>query len=118
MFAAVNLAARFFLELAGIAALAYAGYQSSTSPFRWLAAVAAPAALIAFWAVIVAPRAVNPIPLPVREGIGTIVLLASAAALAASGQPELALVLGVLTVANNVLIVVLRDGTPVAEVLR
>jgi hypothetical protein len=118
MIAAVNLAARFVLELAGVAALAYAGFQSTTSPVRWLAAVAAPTALIVFWAFIVAPLATNPIPLPAREVIGTLALLAAAAALAASGQPTPALILAVLTVVNNVLLVVLPEGTHVAEAVR
>lgn len=118
MIATVNLAARFVLELAGVAALAYAGFQSTTSPLRWLAAVAAPAALIVFWALIVAPRAVNPIPLPAREVIGTLALLASAAALAASGQPRPALALAVLTVVNNVLLFALPESAHVAEAVR
>lgn len=116
MIAALNLAARFALELIGVAALAYAGFQSTTSPLRWLFAVAAPAAMIAFWALVVAPRAVNPIPPAGREVLGTITLLACAAALAATGRPRLGIALGVLAVLNNVLLLAL--GTPDAGVAR
>ena len=44
--------------------------------------------------------------------------LAAAAALAASGHPTPALILAVLTVVNNVLLVVLPEGTHVAEAVR
>ena len=118
MTATVNLGARFVLELAGVAALAHAGFQSTAGPVRWLAAVAAPAALIVLWALVVAPKAANPIPLPAREVIGTVALLASAAALTASGQPKPALTLAVLVVANNVLLLVLPESAHVAEATR
>jgi hypothetical protein len=116
MIATLNLAARFALELAGVAALAYAGFHTTTGPLRWLAAIAAPAAMIAVWALIVAPRAVNPVPVSLREVVGTIILLGCAAALVATGQPGLGITLGVLAVLNNVLLFAL--GTPMAGVAR
>ena len=66
MFAALNLALRFVLELAGLVACAVAGYDGVLGPARWLAAIGAPVALAVFWAFVVAPRAANPIAPPLR----------------------------------------------------
>ena len=109
MITTANLALRFVLELAGLAALAAAGFQSSEGPVRWLVAIGAPAALALFWALVVAPGATNPIAPSVREVIGSLALLCAAGALALSGHPRLAAVFAVLIVTNNVLLAVLHD---------
>lgn len=112
MIATLNLALRFGLELAGLAALAVAGFQGFEGPLRWLTAIGAPAVVVIFWALVVAPTATNGIAVWVREVIGSLVLLCAAGALALVGHATLALVFAVLIVGNNVLIVVLRDRVP------
>lgn len=115
MIATSNLALRFVLELAGLAALAYAGFQSFDDPVRWLTAVAVPLALAGFWAFVVAPNATNGLRPGVREILGSIALLCAAGALAASGEPRPAVLFAGLTVANHVLLAVLGDKAMEAE---
>jgi hypothetical protein len=110
MIATSNLALRFVLEIGGLAALAYAGFQLADGPWRWLAAVAAPLLLALFWAFVVAPNAANPIAGTLRELIGSLALLAAAGALAASGQPRIAMVFTALVVANNVVLLALGSA--------
>lgn len=116
--ATTNLALRFVLELAGLAALGFAGFQSSPGPARWLVAVGAPAALALFWAVVVAPGATNPLTPAVREVIGSVALLCAAGALALAGRPQLALGFAVLIVTNHVLLAVARVHATGLEVAR
>jgi len=118
VFAALPLALRFVLELTGLVACAVAGYNGVQGPARWLAAIAAAVALAVFWAFVVAPRAVNPIALPLREVIGSLALLCAAGALALAGHPGLATVFALLIVTNNVLLAVLRDRITDWEVAR
>ena len=118
MVATTTLALRFFLELTGLAALAYAGYRTSDGPLRWLVAIGAPAALAIFWAFVVAPGADNPIAPSRREVIGSLALLCAAAALALAGHPKLALAFAALVVTNQVLLAVLRDESAGAELAR
>ena len=102
-----NLALRFLLELAGLAALGLSGFQLFDGPARWAAAVAAPAALALVWMLVIAPKASNGLPSSVRELIGSALLLAAAGVLALAGQPRVALVFAALVVANTVLLTVL-----------
>ena len=113
--AVANLALRFVLELAGVAALGYWGWQTTDAfPQRLLLAVLAGGALVVVWALVVAPKASNAIPQDVRMLIGTGLLLVAAAALAVAGNPVAGLVLGILVVVNQVLVLVLgREGVEV-----
>lgn len=109
--AVANLALRFLLELAGVGALAYWGWQAADGfPVRLVLAVVAGGALVVAWALVVAPKASNPIPQDVRMLIGTGLLLLAAGALAVSGQPGAAIGLAVLVVVNQVLVFVLGRG--------
>lgn len=104
----VNLGLRFLFELGGIAALATWGWQVTDAlPGRILAAGVAVGALVVIWALVVAPKASNPIPLDLRMLIGTGLLLLSAGALALAGHPQLALVYAVLVAVNQVLLLLL-----------
>lgn len=96
-----NLALRFFLELAGLAAAARVGFQLVDGTGRWVVVVAAPAAIAVFWALVVAPHAANGFSAATRELIGSGVLLLAAGALALVGHPRLALVFAGLIVANT-----------------
>ena len=118
MIATANLALRFVLELVGVFALAYAGFQAFDGPGRWLAAIGAPVALGVFWGLVVAPNAVNPLAPSLREIVGSVALLCTAGALALAGHPRLAVLLGVLIVANNVVLAVRRDDAPLPGLAR
>jgi hypothetical protein len=103
-----NLALRFLLELAGVASVAWWGYQLSADGVPRIAlAVAAPIVFVLAWWRVVAPRAVNPIPQPTRVLIGTALLLLAAVALWSAGQPLLAGIFAALVLVNAALMPVL-----------
>lgn len=106
---AVNLVLRFVLELFGFAAVAYAAAQI---PDNWLAsllaATGAAGALIALWAVVVAPRATSGLTQPQKDIIGTILLLLAGVALGLTGQVGLAVAFGAVVVVNAVLLFAFR----------
>jgi hypothetical protein len=105
---ALNLGLRFLLELCGIAALAAWGWSVSDAlPLRLAAAVLAPAVLIVVWALVVAPRARNPVPQTSRMLIGTVLLLACAGLLAVAGPVGLAAVFAAANIANTALLLAL-----------
>jgi hypothetical protein len=104
-----TLALRFFLELAGIVAVGYWGYHAATGLERWVLAIGAPAILIVFWSMVIAPGANAPIPLHVREVVGSIVLLAAAGALYVAGAQTAALAYAGLVILNTILTLVLGD---------
>jgi hypothetical protein len=79
---AANLAVRFFLELAALAALAYWGWGVS-----WVLAILAPAAWIALWATFGSPKAKVPLSTPQRIAFEAIVFGAASVALWAAGRP-------------------------------
>ena len=108
--AAANLAVRFLLELAGIAALAYWGWTATAAmPLRLVLAMGAPLLLVVAWAFVVAPNATNPIPRPTRELIGTGLLLGSAAAVFVAGQRTPAIAFAGIVVFNQVLLVIMSE---------
>ena len=101
--AGANLALRFLLELCGIVAAAWWGFQlGADGPMRYLLAILAAAVVIVFWALVVAPKASNPIPPLPRVLIGSSVLLLTAIGLWATGQPVLAAEFAILIVLNTV----------------
>jgi hypothetical protein len=109
--AMANLALRFVLELAGVVALGVWGWNVvDTMPLRLVTAVIAAGALIVVWALIVAPKAVNPVRPELRMLIGTALLVVAAAALAATGRTGAAVLLAVLVLVNQALVVVLGRG--------
>ena len=88
-----NLALRFALELFGIGALAYWGFDSANSVVPPVVlGLGAALALIVVWSLVVAPKAKNRLPQRHRTLIGTGLLLGTAVALGAAGQPGVALV--------------------------
>lgn len=103
-----NLALRFLLELAGIGALAYWGWQAAEPPARLVVALGAPVALIVAWAFVVAPKARNRIPQTGRMLVGTGLLLVAAGSLGLSGQPLIGVALALAVVGNAA--VLLRPG--------
>jgi hypothetical protein len=108
--AELNLGLRFLLELAGIAALAFWGWNVTTAqPARIVLAVGAPIVLIVVWALAVAPKAENSLPQTTRMLIGSVLLLVAAGGVYLAGQPVAAFVFGALVVANTILMLVLGD---------
>lgn len=103
-----NLVLRFCLEVAGVVSLGVWGFQLSDGADRWIFAVGAPAVAIALWAFVIAPGADVPIAPPVRELLGSVVLLAAAGGLFVAGQPMLAGAFAALIVLNTVLLFALR----------
>jgi hypothetical protein len=102
------LAMRFFVEVLGIVAVAFWGWQTGPDGIGRIAlAVGAAVALIVVWGFVVAPKADNPLRQQARDIIGTVVLLVAAAGLAAAGQPQLALVFAVVIVVDWLALVVI-----------
>ena len=108
-----NLALRFALELLGIGALAYWGFNSANPVVPPVVlGVAAALALIVVWSLVVAPKAKNALPQRQRTLIGTALLLGAAVALAAADQPGVALTFAGLVVANQAMLILFGDDLP------
>ncbi|HET9083281.1 MAG TPA: YrdB family protein [Candidatus Limnocylindrales bacterium] len=111
------LTMRFVVELLGIAAVAYWGWQSGPDGIgRVLLAVGGAVALIVVWGFVVAPKADNPLSQQVRDIIGTVLLLVAAGGLAAVGEPTLAMVFAAVIVIDWVAMVVI--GPDASQALR
>ncbi len=86
MVSGANAARRFLLELTGVVALSYWGFRVGANAATSVAlGIGAPALLIVVWAVLVAPKAVNPVPQRGRMLIGTGLLELTALALVLAG---------------------------------
>lgn len=102
---AANLAVRFFLELAGVAAAAFWGFHlGGSAAVHWLAGLAAPALLVVVWAGVMAPNARNSLGRGTRIVLGTGLLLVTAAGLAVAGQPTIAAIFGGALLINAALL--------------
>ena len=99
---AANLALRFVLELAALAALAYWGWGVS-----WVVAIAAPAAWIVLWATFGSPKARVALSTVQRIAFEAVVFGAAAVALWAAGQEVLAVVLAAAWAANRAILTAL-----------
>lgn len=109
--ATANLALRFLTELAGIAAIGYAGFQiAAPVPLRVAAGFGGAVALIAAWAAIVAPNTVNGLSQPQKDLIGTGLLLLAALALAIAGQLRLGIAFAAIVIVNTVLLFLFGEG--------
>ena len=109
--ATLNLAIRFFAELGGIAAVGYAGFSvAAPLPVRAVAGIGAALALAVIWGLVVAPKAANGLSQPQKDVIGTALLLVAAGALAAAGQPTLAMGFAAVVLANAALLFVFPDA--------
>jgi hypothetical protein len=101
---ALVLAVRFLLELAALAALAYAGWRA-----HWLLGIALPVAAAALWGTFVAPKRIVDTPTPVQLLVEALVFGGAAVALVLADQAVLGIVLVVVAVGDRVLISVLRE---------
>jgi hypothetical protein len=107
----INLATRFVLELVGLAAAGYLGYQLTPSGWRPLAAIGGTIALATVWGLFLAPKASSPIPLGSRELVGTVLLVAIAGAVALSGQLWWGLGFAALLLANQAALLMVGPRT-------
>lgn len=112
-----TLAIRFLVELIGIGAVGYWGFQSVDNTLGRIAlGIGAALALIVVWGLLIAPKATNPLTQPQRDLIGTGVLLLAAAALAVAGQPGLALAFATVVVIDWLIMIAL--GPSAVDVVR
>jgi Protein of unknown function (DUF2568) len=101
---AANLALKFLLELAMLAALGVWGASVGTGAVSVIAALAAPAAAIVLWAIFAAPRSNHRLQTAARVPFELTLFGLAAAALAAAGYWIAAVVFAVLVLVNAVLL--------------
>jgi hypothetical protein len=103
--AAINLAARFVLELAALAALGlWAWHAGGPVPGLLL-----PIAAATLWGLFAAPKATIAAPDAVRVGTQVLVLGGAALALAATRTPTAGIAFAALAAANAALIALLPE---------
>jgi hypothetical protein len=101
----INLAVRFFLELAALAAFAYWGATlPASSLIRVAAAVTLPLVVGAFWGLFVAPKARIQTGRLGRAGLGLIVFLAAAAALFNRGHSTVGQAFAAVSIVSSLLV--------------
>jgi Protein of unknown function (DUF2568) len=108
--ALANLGLKFLLEIVAVGSLFYWGLQATEPPLRGVAlGLGAAAALIVVWALVLAPTARSGLTRARKNGLGAVVLLIAAGALAAAGQPTAGVINAVLIVVNAALLILLGD---------
>jgi hypothetical protein len=110
MLAAINVAFRFVLELAGLGAVVWCGLHAADGAAGWAVAIGAAVIFIAIWGLFVAPRARYPQTPRVRLVAGTAILLVASLLLAVGGAVTAGAILAIVVALNAVGIVVLGDG--------
>jgi Na+/melibiose symporter-like transporter len=99
------LVLRFLLEVVGVMALAWWGIKVGTDDLsRAGLAILAGGALIVVWALVVAPKARNPLSPTTRWLIGTALLMVAAVALWTVGPQELAVLFAALVAIDTVVL--------------
>lgn len=101
----INLAVRFLLELASLAAFAYwAAYLGVSRSLRIALAIALPLLVATFWGLFVSPKAQFSTGRLGQVGLGLVVFLAAAAALFVRGHPSLAVAFACTAVVSSALL--------------
>jgi hypothetical protein len=99
-----NLALRFLLELAGLAAFAYWGFATPDRlPVKLLLGIGLPLVAAVLWGLIASPKATVPLPAGAKLAFEAVWFGAAAVLLGAAGRLTLAIVFAVLVVVNRVL---------------
>lgn len=96
-----NLALRFLLELAALAAVGYWGWKTGDGALRPAFAVAAVAAIVVVWALFISPKASVVVPGPLKLALELAVWVAAGAALYATGHSRLALAFVAVAIASG-----------------
>jgi Protein of unknown function (DUF2568) len=104
-----NLALKFLLELAAVAALAYWGTTIDGGVVGVLIAIAAAATTITLWGRFAAPRSQHRLPMSSRVPFELTVFALAALALLDAGQTAPAAILATLAVANIALLTLLNQ---------
>jgi hypothetical protein len=97
---AVNLLARFLLELCAVVAAGYWGFRASDSALEWLLGLGAPLVVVMLWGAFVAPKAPSRLPDPARLVLELAIFGVAAIALVAAGSSLLGVALAVAALAN------------------
>jgi hypothetical protein len=100
----INLALRFVLELAGLYAMGYWGWNALESPWRWLAAIGIPFIAAGIWGIFRVPDDGGPpvvkVPGIVRLSIEFDYFTAAVLALWFAGQQQAALIFLIVVVGH------------------
>lgn len=113
MVVSVNLAVRFLLELAAVAAIVYWGWRLGGEGLSGLVfGMALATALVLIWWRLIAPNARSPIPSDIRPMVGSGILLLAAGVLGLAGQSVLALAMAVAVVVTTVVMYGTEGGRP------
>ena len=107
MLGSANLALKFLLEVAALAAFAYWGANTGEMPWSLLPAIVAPLAVAVLWGRFAAPKSERRLPLQPRIRFELTVFTAAVLALLAAGVPALAVLMSALVILNAVLLTVL-----------
>ena len=110
MLASVNVALRFLLELAGLAAVVWWGLNAAGGGAGWALAIGAAVGFVVVWGLFIAPRARYPQTPRFRLVAGTAILEGAAILLALGGALTAAVVIALLVALNAIGIAVLGDG--------
>lgn len=111
MLRALNLTLRFLLELCALVALGFWGATAVSGPWRYALAAFAPLLFAALWGLFASPKA------PFKRGLTGQLLIEAVLfggvvlALFGAGRPGLAVIFGVLVVANRSLITAMGQST-------
>ena len=98
-----NLALAFLLEVVGLAAAAYWGYQTAGASLKVPVAVGAALVLGVAWGLVAAPRSVVRVRLGVKALVAPALLLLCAAGLAVAGLGVPGAIFAMLIVVNATL---------------
>jgi hypothetical protein len=102
--AAANLTLRFVLELCMLAAFGYWGFNAGSDALSSaLLGIGAPLVAATVWGLLLSPRAPISLPLLAHLALQVVIFGLAALALAASGQPTLAIVFAAVVAGHLVL---------------
>lgn len=108
----INLTLAFVLELAMLVAYGYWGVKTRNGDLLgWLLAFGVPFVVILIWARFMAPKSTTRLKGVAYLGLKTILFGGAALALAAAGQPTLALIFVIAAIINQILLIVWKDET-------
>lgn len=101
----LNLGVRFALELATLAIVGFWGATvQGSAAWRWTLAVVLPLGIATFWGVFVSPKARVPTGRLGRAGLGLLVFIIAAAALADRGYVFEAQVFAAVAIASSIVV--------------
>jgi Protein of unknown function (DUF2568) len=103
---ATNLALKFLMELAAIAAFGYWGATTASGAWAILLAIAAPGAAVLLWGLFAAPKSAQRLPPATRIPFELAVFGLAALALFAADSSVAAIILVLVAILNSLLLTV------------